>query len=147
MQTENQTDLFAGVSFDITAREHIRSMAGWIMTGVVVAILGYILSAVDLATHPAAGAETGNFSMGLSGLELSVSILFILIGLVVNYFLYRFAVLARRGLKNQDQAQLNAGLHSLKLFFIITSVICIITLATVVVLALMKVFGAETATL
>ncbi|MET0392503.1 MAG: hypothetical protein ABW019_05150 [Chitinophagaceae bacterium] len=145
MQTENQTDLFAGVSFDITAREHIRSMAGWVMTGVVVAILGYILSAADLAIHPAAGAETGNFSMGLSGLEMSVSIVFILVGLVVNYFLYRFAILARRGLNNQDQAKLNAGFHSLKLFFIVTSVICIVTLAAVLLLALIKVFGGETA--
>ena len=53
----------------------------------------------------------------------------IVIGLLINYFLYKFANLTRKGVNGMSQTDLNAGFYNLKIYFVIISVLVIIGLA------------------
>lgn len=140
MQEENQTHLFSDLEFDHTAKQHIRTIASWAMIVVVVAVIGYILALVDLFSGkeaPVQQSEGFGFGVSLSGSDTTSSIVMILVGLLINFFLYRFANQARNGLDGLNQIQLNSSFNSLKTYFMIMSIILIIVfllvlLATIV---------------
>ena len=141
MQEENQTHLFTDLGFDHTARQHILSIASWAMTIVVVTVIGYVLNIVQLLSGTkTAVTKSEGFDLGvtLSGGNAPSSVIGILIGLLINYFLYRFASLSRSGITGLNQNDLNKSFNNLKIYFTILSVILvfvfvIVFLATVVV--------------
>ena len=141
MQDENQRHLFSDLGFDHTARQHILSIASWAMTVVVVAVIGYVLNIVQLLSGTKiAATKSEGFDLGvsLSGGNTISSVVGILIGLLINFFLYRFASLARSGITGLNQNDLNKSFNNLKIFFTILSVILVVVfvvvlLATVVV--------------
>ena len=63
------------------------------------------------------------------GENLGSVIFGIVIGLLINYFLYKFANLTRKGVNGPSQSDLNAGFYNLKIYFVIISVLVIIGLA------------------
>lgn len=134
MERENKTDLFGAFTFDITAREHIRSIAGWVITGVVVALIGYIISVVTTVNgaNAPAGSEEEQWAAG-NGKFFSFAWIFIL--LIANYFLFRFATRLRSGLRRNDQERLSGSFHHLKVYFIIMSVIFVVVFLGLLLLA------------
>lgn len=137
MQQDNQSDIFDDLTLDVTAKQHLSSMAGWAMIVVIVAMAGYVLSIADMLTGPPAGAgsESLGFGLSLSGTETISSVIIILLGLLINFFLYRFASQARSGLKHLDQEQLNSSFNSLKTHFVITAVVTAILFLFVLLVA------------
>ena len=140
MQEENQTHLFTDLEFDRTAKQHIHSMASWAMIVVVVAVIGYIITIAQLFS----GTQTldqrsEGFGLGanLAGSDTTFSIIAIVIGLLINFFLYRFASQARKGIDGLNQDQLNKSFNSLKTYFMIMSVILIVVFVVVLLAAIM----------
>lgn len=128
MQDENQVHLFNDLEFDTNAKQHINSIASWAMVIVVTAVISYLINILQLFSKPEAvvRSEGFEFSAGISGTNTFSSVIGIIIGLLINYFLYRFASLARVGVNSLDQGSLSKSFSSLKSYFVITTVILII---------------------
>ena len=139
MQDENQTHRFTELGFDHTARQHILSIASWAMVIVVVAVIGYVLNIVQLITgNEQAVPRSEGFGMAntLAGNNTMSAVIGILIGLLINFFLYRFATMARNGINGLNQDQLNKSFNNLKLYFVTMSVILIIVFVGVLFVAI-----------
>lgn len=130
MQQENQSNIFTNINIDHEARQYIRTMATWAMIAVVVAVIGYVLSIVELVSprqmQSIRSEGFNSFFLEMRGTNVASSVVMIIIGLVVNYFLYRFSVLARRGVDGMHQQSLNSGFANLKFYFMIASILSII---------------------
>ena len=135
MQPENTTpanssELFGDLSFDHTAKQYLRSIISWARVIVVVAIISYAISLIKVLTTPEVVTPKSegfdlNFTVGKS--ESIGSVVFtILVGLLINYFLYRFAALAKTGLNGLNQDSLNRSFNNLKVYFIICTICCIL---------------------
>ena len=135
MQTENtytdnnNNDLFGDLTFDHTAKQYIRSIAGWAIVIVVVALLSYVLSLVQVFSAPqitTPKSEGFDFGFKVTGTDKTSTIVTIFIGLLLNIFLFRFASQAKAGLNGLNQTSLNNAFNSLKIYFIILSILCIL---------------------
>jgi len=125
----NNNDLFGDLSFDHTAKQYIRSIAGWAIVIVVVAVVSYALSLIKILTAPeivTPKTEGFDFNFTVKSESVGGTIFVILLGLLINFFLYRFAMLARTGLNGLNQASLNKSFNNLKIYFIIISILCIL---------------------
>lgn len=125
-----QTNLFSTeLKIDEPAKSHIRSMASWIMVIVVVAVIGYALSVLSLFSSRDIGVpRTEGFGSSLiTDSNSPGQVLFsVIIGLLLNYFLFRFASGAKSALNGMNQAQMASSFRSLKIYFVITSILLIL---------------------
>jgi hypothetical protein len=129
---EQQDELVPdSVSIDTSAAEHIRSIASWAMIVVVTSVIGYVLSILELF-RPAVidSPQAEGFSVPVVGTSTSIvgTIFTILLGLTVNYFLYRFASGVKTGVNGMQMEQINQGFRSLKMYFTISTILMIIVL-------------------
>jgi hypothetical protein len=134
----NNSDLFGDLSFDHTAKQYIRSIASWAIVIVVVAIISYGLSLVKVFIAPPAvapKAEGFDFNFSVKSESVGWTVFLILVGLLINYFLFRFATLSRAGLNGLNQSSLNKSFNNLKVYFIIQAIACIVFFL-IVILAL-----------
>ena len=143
-----QSDLFGGLGFDPMAKQYIRSMAGWAMVIVTVSVIGYLLNIAELFRDPKPdpnrpeGFDTGIMEkMGAS--DVFMTIFLIAIGLLINFFLYRFARQARTGIDGLSQPALNSSFSNLKAYFMATSIILLIVFVLFLLFAI--VVGTRTA--
>lgn len=139
MQEDNQTHLFTELGFDHTAKQHILAIASWAMVVVVVAVIGYVLNIVQLfiGTEEAVPRSEGfDMADALTGNNTASAVIGIIIGLLINFFLYRFASMARNGINGLNQDQLNKSFNNLKMYFVIMSVILIVVFAGVLFVAI-----------
>ena len=139
MQEDNQTHLFTELGFDHTAKQHILSIASWAMVVVVVAVIGYVLNIVQLfvgTEETVTRSEGFGMADALAGNNTMSSVIGIIIGLLINFFLYRFASMARNGINGLNQDQLNKSFNNLKLYFVIMSVILIVVFVGVLFVAI-----------
>jgi len=139
MQDDNQRHLFTELGFDLTARQHILSIASWAMIVVVVAVIGYIISIVQILTGAKeAIPQAEGFGMvdAFAANNTTSSVISIIIGLLINFFLYRFASMARSGINELNQDQLNKSFNNLKFYFVTMSVILMVVFAGIILFAL-----------
>ena len=139
MQDDNQGHLFTELGFDHTARQHILSIASWAMIVVVVSVIGYILNLVQIVTGAKeAVPQSEGFGMVdvFAANNTTSSVISIIIGLLINFFLYRFASMARSGINELNQDQLNRSFNNLKFYFVTVSVILIVVFAAVILFAI-----------
>lgn len=125
---EQQNDLFSSdIKIDGTAKEHIRGLASWGMVIVVVAVVGYVLNIIELIIQPNEPLVTQSegFSAGFFAGEKNVAgtVITIMIGLAINYFLYRFASTAGHSVNSLSPEKLAASFRNLKIWFAITTII------------------------
>ena len=141
MQPENITpdnskdDLFGDLTFDHTAIQTIRSIANWAIVIVVVAVISYLISMGQMFSAPQlTTTRSEGFGMGfkMTGSDRTTTIITIAIGLLVNIFLFRFAMQARTGLNGLNQQSLNSSFNSLKIYFMITAILCILVFLIVI---------------
>jgi hypothetical protein len=140
-QNQNYQDnsLF-DLSIDETAKNHLRAMVTWSMVIVISAVIGYVLAILKaLQTKPQVVQSEGFGGSITAGASLGSAIFGIVIGLVINYFLFQFANLTKRGVNGMSQSDLNAGFYNLKIYFAIIGVLFIIVL--VIALLVILVFG------
>lgn len=135
MQEENQTHLFGNITFDQTARQYLRSIISWSMIIVTVSVIGYIISIIQtfFTTKAAIPKEEGFGEYVSISSSDSVSVFIsIVLGLTINYFLYRFASQSRAGMDGLDQNKLSKSFSSLKSYFIIMAVLFVIIFVAVI---------------
>ena len=135
MQEENQTHLFEDISFDQTARQHLRNIIKWSMIIVVVSVTGYVISLVQVFfSRPDTMPSAEGFvrELALTGEDTFSTILSVIVGLAVNFFLYRFASNAKAALDGMDQNKLGKSFGNLKSYFIIMAVLFIIAFAAII---------------
>lgn len=128
---EQDSNLFTEVSIDETAKRNIAGIVSWAMVVVVTAVIGYVLSVVSLFTTDSSEAVQSEGFMSylsLGGDGAASVIISLVIGLVINFFLYRFATLAKGSLATQNQEQLANSFRNLKIYFAITAILMILLL-------------------
>ena len=97
---------------------------------VVTAVIGYGVAIIKALMPKAQVVQSEGFGTSITRGENLVGVIFgIIIGLLINYFLYQFATLTKRGVNGMSQTDLNAGFNNLKIYFAIISVLVIIGLA------------------
>ena len=130
---EQQNDLFSQeIKIDGTAKMHIRSLASWAMVIVVVTVFGYVLNILELIMNPGEPVvtQTEGFTASFLSGEKSVggTIITIMIGLVINYFLYRFASTIVSSINGISQEKFSNSFRNLKIYFAITTILMILLL-------------------
>src|SRR4051794_14135963 len=92
------------LSVDETAKEHLRRICWWTMTVVVTAMLGYVVAAIKAVMPKAVDIPSEGFGVSITtGQNLGSVICGIVIGLLINYFLYKFASLTKKGVNGMSQ--------------------------------------------
>jgi hypothetical protein len=140
MEETNQESSLFDFSIDETAKDHLRRISNWAMVTVVCAVIGYVVEIIKALQPASRIVQREGFGMDIvGGSNLLGTILEIIIGLVVNYFLFQFANLTRKGVNGLSQGELNAGFYNLKIYFIIIGVFVIIVLMIVLLLVILGV--------
>lgn len=135
MEEQNQLDNFFNLSFDAAARAQLKRVALWAKICSICAFVGYALSLaitiLNQVNHTDYALEAEGFSirasLGSGGSPGSTAVV-IIIGGILNYFLYRFAVAATQGVGAMDTVKLNEGLSSLRTYFKIFGILMLIIL-------------------
>ncbi len=134
MEQDTENSLF-DVSIDETAKEHLRRICSWTMIIVITAVIGYAVAIIKALMPKTQVIQSEGFGVSVSAGQNLGSVIFgIIIGLLINYFLYQFANLTKKGVNGMSQTDLNAGFYNLKIYFVIISVLVIIALAFVLLL-------------
>jgi len=129
MEQNTDNSLF-DLSIDETAKDHLRRICSWTLVIVITAVIGYVVAIVKAFTPKTQVVQSEGFGASLNTGQGIGSVIFgIIIGLLVNYFLYQFANLTKKGINGMSQTDLNAGFYNLKIYFVIISVLVIIILA------------------
>lgn len=133
------SNLFSGgLKFDTATRNTVKQIASWAMIIVVVTVIGYVFSLIAVFTQPEvtfARVDNEGFSRSIlatGGASKSSAIFSVLIGLAVNYFLFRFATYANASVKSGSTIELSSGFRHLKIYFAILTVVLLIALVIVV---------------
>jgi len=128
-QQDTNHSLFE-LSIDETAKDHLRKICSWTMIIVITAVVGYVVAIIKALMPKAQVIQTEGFGVSVNTTQNLGSVIFgIIIGLLINYFLYQFAKLTKKGVDGISQGDLNAGFYNLKIYFVIISVLVIIALA------------------
>ena len=130
---KSQSDLFfSEIKIDETAKAYIHSLASWAMVIVVVAVVGYVLNILELvieSNEPAIIQSEGFTASFLAGEKnVAGTVITILIGLVINYFLYRFASTVVSSINGLDQEKFCSSFRNLRIYFAITTIIMLLFL-------------------
>jgi len=144
MEQNTENSLF-DLSIDETAKDHLRRICSWTLVIVITAVIGYVVAIIKAFMPKTQVVQSEGFGASLNTGQGIGSVIFgIIIGLLVNYFLYQFANLTKKGINGMSQTDLNAGFYNLKIYFVIISVLVIIVLAFVLLFLLTV--GANAAT-
>ncbi len=141
----NELDNFFNLSFDAGSREQLKQIALWAKICSICAFAGYIISLiVAIFGHKDISAEAEEFNFGVyfrSGNSI-VGVLFtIVIGGIINYFLYRFAVAVGQGVQSMDAVKVNSGFSSLHIYFKILGILLIVVLSILLFVILIALIG------
>ena len=144
MEQNTENSLF-DLSIDETAKDHLRRICSWTLVIVITAVIGYVVAIIKAFMPKTQVVQSEGFGVSVSMGQGIGSVIFgIIIGLLINYFLYQFANLTKKGINGMSQTDLNAGFYNLKIYFVIISVLVIIVLAFVLLFLLTV--GANAAT-
>lgn len=132
-QPEGQSHLFEDLSFDFTAKQHLRSIASWAMVIGVIALIGFAISLYQVFTTPELVRNRSegfdlNINMQAGGGTKIWTIVSILIRLVLVIFLFRFVSQVRTGLNGLNQSALNSSFNSLKIYFMIAGILALVVI-------------------
>jgi len=130
-----QSDNLFDLSIDTTARDYLKTAATWAR---IIAIIGFIGIAIMLIDIFIGSARGGAMVVASSVLMGSI---FIIIALVLNIFLLRFANNTLAGLSGMSQVQFNEGVHNLSTYLKALGIIIIIVLALCVIFVLAVTLG------
>ena len=133
-----------GLHFDNDARRALFETSKWARFIAVVIFIGcglFLVFILFAGSRIISLFQNSFFtSLGESGVVFIVAAIAALLALVVAtyYFLFNFSMKMKDGLLTENTASINAGFASLKIYFIITTAIAILSLAAAVYEALVK---------
>ncbi|HEX4372671.1 MAG TPA: hypothetical protein VHZ50_05130 [Puia sp.] len=129
---ENPQQSLIELNVDYDAGNILREITRWTkfiaITGIIgVACLMLILLFGGNRVITSISDRYMSGSENFRGLILfAIVIIIAVLGLIV-FLLYRFSTLIKRGIEMQDQESFNKGLNSLKIYFIISGILALIT--------------------
>ena len=133
-QPENQSSLFSELEYDPMAKSYVNSMASWALIAGICSIILLCVSIYEAYRPREIFARRtegfGGFEM-VSNAAIGSGIISIIITLVINVILIRFAVTARRQLENGNAIGLGQSFGSLKAYFMIISILVILAMTLV----------------
>jgi hypothetical protein len=141
----NELDNFFNLSFDTVSREQLRQIALWSKISSICAFAGYLFSlAAAIFGNRVAGLseEYAEVAGSLRAGNILRTLALVLVGGIINYFLYRFAVAVGQGVQRMDALRVNTGFNSLRLYFKISGILLIIFLSCILLFVLITVAGA-----
>lgn len=133
--TNQESGLF-NLSIEGAARDLLQTAATWAR---IIAIVGFISAGLSLLAALFAPSESGAVAKGANVL---LTILFLLVGVVLNIFLFRFATNTLESLNNMSQVQFNEGVNNLRIYFKMIGILVIIMIALVFIVVLFAGLGA-----
>ena len=137
MEQQDTSNSLFDLSIDETAKDHLRRICSWTLVIVITAVIGYVVAIVKAFIPKTQVVQNEGFGVSVTTGQGIGSVIFgIIIGLLINYFLYQFANLTKKGVNGMSQTDLNAGFYNLKIYFVIISVLVIIVLAFVLLFLL-----------
>jgi len=132
MEQQDTSNSLFDLSIDETAKDHLRRICSWTMVIVITAVIGYVVAIIKALMPKAQVIQSEGFGVSVgAGQNLGSVIFGIMIVLLINYFLYQFANLTKKGVNGMSQTDLNTGFYNLKIYFVIISIMVIIALAIV----------------
>lgn len=123
MTFNNSADNTFDLEVDATAREHLRSITSWAR---IIALIGFINTALSLVGLIKAGPEGGAFAIALV-----FGLVFVAIMVMIYLFLLRFANHTAASLQTDNQEGFNYGIDSLRSYFKIIGILLIIVVSLV----------------
>ena len=131
----NELDNFFNISFDTAACEQLKQIALWAKVIVWCTFIGYAISLIVAIFGRTVGTETIQVE-GLtfynyihSDRSIVGTLVSILIGCAINYFLLRFAYATAEGVQRLEAHTVSTGFNNLRIYFKIFGVILIIALS------------------
>ena len=132
MENYDQDNSFLKVTFDDNAREQLKAIALWAKICAICAFVSYAIALVVAFLGKTKTVAFGNENAVIASTSkvaaIAGAVISAIIGCAINYFLYRFAIDAKKGLDSIDQVKLNEGLLNLKTYFKILGIIVLIAL-------------------
>jgi hypothetical protein len=136
MEEKNQLDNFFNISFDTLARSYVKSIALWAKICSVCAFVGYVIVLAvtifgrkDYSAADLEGSGIGSYMR--VGQSIVWVLLSIIIGAIINYFLYKFSVAASQAVDTMDPVKMNQGLDHLRTYFKIYGILLVIVLGLI----------------
>ena len=133
---EDQSELF-GMHLDYQGGHTLKETVRWPRFLSVVGIIGLgmlvlALLVVGASISPVVIQYLGMDSEVLAGLAILIMLITFAVLTAMVVMLYRFSVLTRRGIAQQDQETFNSGLNSLRIYFLISGILGILSLLSTV---------------
>jgi hypothetical protein len=130
---QNQDKSLFEMNMDSTTQSHLLSISRWTK---FISVTGFILGGIVLILFAVYGAEIVKqfsilFSFGkgdLAGALIAVALVGLLLCGLWIYFLFRASVLLKKGLQNRDTAQLADGFKAMRIYFVFSFVISVLSI-------------------
>ena len=134
---EQQSPALSELQFDENAKSSVKTMATWAMVIVITSLVGYVLAIAKyfkqknemesvFNSEDLGGSSSMMRTVGTAGLFSTV--ISVLIGLLVTYFLYMFATKAKKGMEGLSEYDVNIGFTNFKNYFLVIGILVIIAL-------------------
>jgi hypothetical protein len=137
-------DNFFNIAFDESTRAQVRKAAQWARICTLCAFIGYGIALIVAffgkqvtIGDSEAGIQINNT---LRTTTIISSLITIGIGVWINYWLYRFATSAAKGMEAMDSFKTNEGFDSLRRYFKLLGILLIIGLSLAVLFILFNLF-------
>lgn len=132
-------DLF-DVEIDSSAKKIISDIAIWAKITAVTAFISY---GISILVAVFGGKESGEGFSAATSKAASISgvLVMVILGVIINIFLYKFSVESKPAIDNIDQRSLESGFNNLKVYFKIIGVMLIIFFAFLVLAVLLTAVG------
>jgi NADH:ubiquinone oxidoreductase subunit 5 (subunit L)/multisubunit Na+/H+ antiporter MnhA subunit len=126
-------DNFFNIAFDADTRAQVRQAALWAKICTLCAFFGYVIALIVVFFgRQDYTVQTEGEAVRVGGLMRASTILGTLLttalGVVINYFLYRFATATAKGMDSMDNVKTNEGFNNLRIYFKIYGILLIIGL-------------------
>ena len=131
MENKNQLDNIFNITFDDSSSNNLRTIVLWARICALCAFIGYAVALLAAFLGKVPVPDNGASGLALSfgkGSLIAGALVSAIIGCAINYFLYRFAADAGKGLADMNQIKLNEGLINLKTYFKIVGILLLIVL-------------------
>ena len=132
----NEQESFLQMHLDYDGGNILRETVRWSrflsivgIVGLAICLLAVVLAGPTLISTLSRMQPALTSLEGLGGaiLIIAVLVVFAVFGFLV-YMLYRFSVLTRRGIEQQDQALFSKGMKCLKFYFLVTGILALLGL-------------------
>jgi hypothetical protein len=140
----NVLDNFFNIAFDAATRAQVKQAAVWAKVCALSAFIGYSIAlVVAIFAQQDDTTETQVFRIGVffQSNSLVGVVITTLTGVIINYFLYRFAAATARGMDAMDNVRTNEGFNNLRIYFKICGILLIVALSFLVLVVLVALIG------